>query len=186
DDAVQGARASMQRVTHNEATIRTSNGSFNDWLCRATADLAMMTTETPQGPYPYAGVPWYCTPFGRDGIITALQQLWMHPDLARGVLRFLARAQATETVPERDAEPGKIVHEMRGGEMAALGEIPFSRYYGSVDATPLFVMLAAAHYARTGDAALVRELWPNVCRALDWIDRDGDRDRDGFVEYARR
>jgi glycogen debranching enzyme len=186
DDAVQGARATVLRVMHHEATIRTSSPSFNDWICRATADIAMMTTETPQGQYPYAGVPWYCTPFGRDGIITALQQLWMHPDLGRGVLRFLASTQATDTVPERDAEPGKIVHEMRAGEMAALGEIPFSRYYGSVDATPLFVMLAAAHYARTGDAALVRELWPHVCRALDWIDHDGDRDGDGFVEYARR
>src|SRR5262249_14726696 len=106
--------------------------------------------------------------------------------LARGVLRFLAASQATTTDTARDTEPGKIVHEMRGGEMAALGEVPFGRYYGSVDATPLFVILAAAHFVRTGDLALVRELWPAVCRALEWIDRDGDRDGDGFVEYARR
>jgi glycogen debranching enzyme len=102
------------------------------------------------------------------------------------VLRFLAATQATETRPESDAEPGKIVHEMREGEMAALGEIPFARYYGSVDATPLFVLLAGAYFARTGDDETVMELWPAVRRALDWIDRLGDADGDGFVEYHRR
>jgi glycogen debranching enzyme len=186
DDAVHATRASMLRLTQEECTVRTSSAAFNDWITRSTADLAMMTTQTDAGPFPYAGVPWFCTPFGRDGIITALELLWAKPSLARGVLRFLAATQATETRPEADAEPGKIVHEMRAGEMAALREIPFARYYGSVDATPLFVMLAAAYHARTGDDALVRELWPNVTRALDWMGREGDVDGDGFVEYARR
>jgi glycogen debranching enzyme len=186
DDAVHAARASILTAAEHECTVRTSSPSFNEWLHRSTADLAMMTTQTPYGPYPYGGVPWYCTPFGRDGITTALEQLWMNPALARGVLRFLAATQATEARPESDAEPGKIVHEMREGEMAALGEIPFARYYGSVDATPLFVLLAGAYYARTGDDELVTELWPSVSRALDWIHGPGDPDGDGFVEYQRR
>src|SRR6185369_16581692 len=186
DEAVRATRTSMARVVQQECTVRTSSAAFNDWIARSTADLAMMTTETPEGPFPYAGVPWFCTPFGRDAIITALELLWVNPTIARGVLRFLAATQATENKPESDAEPGKILHEMRTGEMAALGEIPFARYYGTVDATPLFVMLAADYYARTGDEVLVHEIWPHVTRALDWMDRDGDRDGDGFVEYGRR
>jgi len=186
DDAVLGARASMVRMTQHECAVRTSSPAFNDWIARSTADLAMMTTQTPEGPFPYAGVPWFCTPFGRDAIVTALELLWANPAIARGVLRFLAATQATENRAESDAEPGKILHEMRSGEMAVLGEIPFARYYGSVDATPLFVILAAAYFARTGDEALVREIWPNVLRALEWIDQYGDRDGDGFVEYTQR
>jgi glycogen debranching enzyme len=167
-----------------ECQIRTENPQFNEWLDRSLADLRMMTTDTPLGPYPYAGIPWYSTPFGRDGIITALQALWVDPLLARGVLKYLASTQATTRKPEEDAEPGKILHEQRLGEMAALGEIPFGRYYGSVDATPLFVMLAGEYYSGSGDRTLVEEIWPNIERALEWIDRSGDLDQDGFVEYA--
>ena len=145
-----------------------------------------MTPELATGPYPYAGVPWFNTPFGRDGIITALECLWVRPELARGGLSFLPATQATLADPARDAEPGKIMHETRNGEMAALGEMPFGRYYGSVDATPLFVLLAGAYFERTADRTFAERIWPHVEAALAWIDNEGDRDRDGFVEYERR
>jgi glycogen debranching enzyme len=183
--ALERAEALLRKSRAKSCDFYTSNVEFNDWVNRSLADLDMMLSETPEGLYPYAGVPWFSTPFGRDGIITALQTLWVNPDIARGVLRYLAATQADSTVPEQDAEPGKILHETRRGEMAALGEIPFGRYYGSVDSTPLFVMLAGAYHERTADRAFAEMIWPHVERALRWIDTDGDRDGDGFVEYFR-
>ncbi|MCM2252080.1 MAG: amylo-alpha-1,6-glucosidase [Ramlibacter sp.] len=169
-----------------QCAVVTSNPLVNLWLDRSVSDLSMLTTRLPTGPYPYAGVPWFSTAFGRDGIITALEYLWVDPSLARGVLSYLAASQATALDSQNDAEPGKILHEARRGEMAQTREIPFGRYYGSVDSTPLFLVLAAAYYRRTGDLALVRSLWPNVRMALEWIDQWGDADGDGFVEYSRR
>jgi glycogen debranching enzyme len=144
----------------------------------------MMTIGNLEKNYPYAGVPWFSTVFGRDGIIVAMETLWLAPSIARGVLQFLAETQATEVDESREAEPGKILHELRHGEMANLGEIPFARYYGSVDATPLFVMLAGNYYERTGDKQFIKQLWPNILAAVRWMDDYGDVDGDGFVEYA--
>jgi glycogen debranching enzyme len=177
------AAESAERLT---STISSSNERFNQWMERSQVDLDMLLTAEPQGLYPYAGVPWFATPFGRDGIITAIECLWNAPSIARGVLAFLSATQATEIAPDQDAEPGKILHEARGGEMAALGEIPFRRYYGSVDSTPLYLILAGQYYRRTGDLAFIRSIWPNLKLALEWIDRYGDLDGDGFVEYCRQ
>ncbi len=186
DRAFASLTGDLSRASFSSCRIQASSDDLDEWIARSVSDLQMMVTETPHGAYPYAGVPWFSTPFGRDGIITALEALWFEPALARGVLAYLAATQADRTEPERDAQPGKILHEARGGEMAALGEVPFGRYYGSVDATPLYVMLAAAYLRRTGDVAFVEKLAPHVDRALAWIQCAGDLDGDGFVEYARQ
>jgi glycogen debranching enzyme len=178
-------RREMRRSAAGAASIETSNNIFNEVLCQSMADLNMLMTDTAQGRYPYAGIPWYSTTFGRDGIITALQMLWIDPRIARGVLKRLAFYQARTVDPLADAEPGKILHEMRGGEMADLHEVPFAQYYGSVDATPLFVLLAGLYVEHTGDDETLAELWPAIEAALAWIDGAGDPDRDGFVEYQR-
>lgn len=167
-------------------TLVSTNERFTRWAERSAADVEMMVRGNPERGYPYAGVPWFSTVFGRDGIITALECLWLAPELAEGVLQYLAVTQASDFQPESDAEPGKIVHEIRKGEMAALGEVPFGCYYGSVDSTPLFIMLAGAYYERTGNREFIADLWPAVVSALQWIDRYGDVDGDGFVEYNRQ
>jgi glycogen debranching enzyme len=188
-DFAAAARKAGERVAtlrRAAAAIASSNTAFDAWIDRSQADLDMLLTDQPSGPYPYAGIPWFNTAFGRDGIISALETLWLMPQVARGVLAFLATTQAKETDPARDAEPGKILHEWRKSEMAALGEVPFGRYYGTVDATPLFVMLAAAYRQRTGDTGFIETIWPNIEAALLWMRSHGDGDHDGFVEYDRR
>ncbi len=184
--ALRDARRALHTASARAASVATSNETFNEAARRSVADLTMLVTETPQGPYPYAGIPWFSTVFGRDALITALQTLWMDPAIARGVLGYLAANQAMTSDAASDAEPGKILHEVRHGEMAELGEVPFRRYYGSVDSTPLFVMLAGAYLKRTGDIATLGRLWPNLQAALHWIEHEGDPDGDGFVEYYRR
>ncbi|HME91811.1 MAG TPA: amylo-alpha-1,6-glucosidase [Myxococcaceae bacterium] len=186
ETAFKAASRALEQIEQGECRIHSSNEQFNNWVNRSASDLRMMVTQLPTGPYPYAGVPWFSAPFGRDGILTALEALWFNPALARGALGFLAATQSKQVDPERDAEPGKILHELRKGEMAALREIPFGRYYGSVDATPLFAILAGEYFKATGDRALVEEIWPNLIAAVEWLDTFGDPDRDGFVEYSRR
>ena len=186
DEAFRRNAEVRHAALSRSCTLEASNPLVNLWFKRSLSDLAMLTTQLDTGPYPYAGVPWYSTTFGRDGILTAREHLWLDPSLAKGVLTFLARTQATSEEPERDAEPGKILHEARKCEMARTHEVPFERYYGTVDATPLFVGLAGAYHERTGDLEFIRSIWPNILLALEWIDRHGDRDGDGFVEYARR
>jgi glycogen debranching enzyme len=183
---MRAARQALRDSSGRAASIDSTNTLFNEVARRAVSDLYMLVTDTPLGPYPYAGTPWFSTPFGRDGIITALMTLWADPSIAKGVLKFLAATQATAIEPERDAEPGKILHEMRHGEMANLREVPFGRYYGSVDATPLFILLLGEYFSRSGDIDTIKELWPHALAALNWIDTYGDRDGDGFVEYYRQ
>ncbi|NHN89193.1 amylo-alpha-1,6-glucosidase [Acetobacter conturbans] len=185
EGAVQARRA-LRRSSSRASAIASSNEAFNEAIRRCICDIYMLVTDKKTGPYPYAGVPWYSTVFGRDGLITALQTLWIDPEIAKGVLQYLAMKQAEKEDPAADAEPGKILHEVRLGEMAELGEVPFRCYYGSIDSTPLFVMLAGEYLDRTGDVGTLSQLWPNITRAIDWIERFGDRDGDGFVEYERR
>jgi len=186
DNAFEKLKRSYRDRWKNACIVETSNEQFNDWLNHSRTDLNMMLTATPHGLYPYAGIPWYSTVFGRDGIITAMETLWVQPEIARAVLSYLAAEQATEFDSGKDAEPGKILHEVRKGEMAALGEVPFGRYYGSVDATPLFVVLASLYHERTGDTDFLRAIWPKIEKALGWMDDYGDMDGDGFVEYSSK
>jgi glycogen debranching enzyme len=183
--AATRARLAMRAKQRRGASIASASPLFSDWMDRSRADLALLTSELETGPYPYAGIPWFSTPFGRDAVITALQTLWLDPGLARGVLRFLAHHQAQEDSAFLDAAPGKIMHETRKGEMSATRELPFGRYYGGVDTTPLFVMLAEAYAERSGDHALIDQLWPALQAATGWIERVCDADPNGLLVYAR-
>lgn len=180
------ARLAMRARRRRGASVRGPRSPrFNEWLDQSRADVALLTTDLPTGPYPYAGTPWFSTPFGRDGIICAWQMLWLDPSLAKGVLTYLASRQAKEVSAFMDAQPGKIMHETRGGEMSALGEVPFGLYYGGVDTTCLFVALAGAYARRTGDLETIRTLWPNLIAACDWMQTYGDSNGDGLIDYAR-
>jgi glycogen debranching enzyme len=183
--ALVGVHREMRSRRESMARVNTGNPLFDAWLDRSLADLGLLTTQLDTGPYPYAGIPWFSTPFGRDAVITSLQMLWLQPSLARGVLRFLAEHQARETSAFRDAEPGKIMHEFRRSEMAATGEVPFALYYGGVDTTPLFIVLAGAYVEHTGDDALIDELWPALERAAQWVIDKCDRNPYGLLDYQR-
>jgi len=183
--AAARARRGMRTRLRRSARLRTSGRLFNEWIDKSHADLALLTSELPTGPYPYAGIPWFSTAFGRDAIITSLQMLWLDPTLACGVLTFLSHHQAHETSSFQDSAPGKIMHETRKGEMTTMRELPFGRYYGGVDTTPLFLMLAGAYAERTGDLTLIEELWPSLVEAMSWIERVSDAHPDGFLAYAR-
>jgi glycogen debranching enzyme len=167
-----------QLRTSWDALARSFGQSVSD-----LASLRMRSNNSGIGKLPGAGVPWFMTVFGRDTIITCLQTLIFGPELARTALEVLADLQATEDDPRIDAEPGKIVHEVRHGKAARSW---FDRYYGTVDATPLYLILLSEVWRWTDDASLVRDLKGPALAALEWIDEYGDRDGDGFVEYERR
>jgi len=183
--AIARARRAIRSRERRGAIVRCSDDGFNSWFEQSRADLSLLTSDLPSGPYPFAGIPWFSTPFGRDGVISAWQLLWLDPSLARGVLAYLAGRQAQDDSRFRDSQPGKIMHETRGGEMAALKEVPFGLYYGGVDTTPLFVALAAAYLERTNDVGFVGALWPTLTRAIAWVGTYGDSNGDGFVDYQR-
>ena len=167
-------------------TFRSNNEILDSGLLwRSREDLRVLCDDLPTGPYPTAGIPWYAVPFGRDGIITSIQTLALNPDLAYGTLGYLAAHQGSEVNPSREEEPGKIFHEIRFGELANLHLIPHTPYYGSVDATPLFLCLLVELLDWTGDVDLLTRLTPNVLAALQWCDKYGDLDGDGFVEYQQ-
>jgi glycogen debranching enzyme len=166
--------------------IASDNELFGGLVATSKRDLRALVMPAPGGRIVAAGIPWYVAPFGRDALITANEALLLNPDLARDALRVLAALQAKEDDPWRDAEPGKVMHELRVGELARTGIVPHTPYYGTVDATPLFLMCAADYHAWTGDLETLRALRPALDRALAWIDVYGDRDGDGFIEYERR
>lgn len=186
DVAVHRLRRSYEEWERDCTQIVTDNELFNQWLTRGLRDLRALYTRTEWGGILAAGIPWYVAVFGRDSLLAAHQVLTVTARPAREVLELLAGLQGTEDDPWRDEEPGKILHEIRRGELAGAGLIPHTPYFGSVDATPWFVLLYAQHFRWTGDVEFAKGLVPNVKAALNWIDSYGDRDGDGFVEYQTR
>lgn len=167
-------------------TLETDNETFNSLLKRSVLDLRLLMEDTPEGLVPVAGIPWFACVFGRDSLITSLQTLMLNPQIATSTLRFLAKRQGTKVDPWRDEEPGKIVHEIRKGELAKLGEIPHSAYYGSVDSTPLFLILFAETMRWLDDNELYEEIIPAAKDALKWMENYSDLDGDGYIEYVSR
>jgi glycogen debranching enzyme len=179
-------RSGREEIARQAVKIQTDHEYVNQWLERARTDLHMLLTDTPHGRIPYAGIPWYVAPFGRDSLIAALQVLAFEPEIARGTLRFLAHHQGRTGDSFTDQEPGKILHEYRGGELAACREIVFIPYYGSVDATPLFLIVLAEYLRWSQDAPFARELWPAVVGAVEWIERGGTAEHDHYLRYVTR
>jgi glycogen debranching enzyme len=186
DAAVHLVRRSYEDWERESAHIDTDNEVFNQLLVRGLRDLRALYTTTDRGGVMAAGIPWYVAVFGRDALISSHQMLMVNPQPARDALSLLAHYQGQRDDPWRDEQPGKILHEIRRGELAGAGHVPHTPYYGSVDATPLFVFLFAQYFRWTGDVDFANELLPNVRAALEWIDRYGDLDGDGFVEYLCR
>ncbi|MDX2169445.1 MAG: amylo-alpha-1,6-glucosidase [Deltaproteobacteria bacterium] len=184
DTALAAVRAERARTAAQFPAITSTNALFDEWLSRSRSDLALLRHVGPHGDYLYAGVPWFATIFGRDGLLSGWETLAFAPEISAGVLCRLAATQGAREDPERDEAPGKILHELRHGEMAACGEVPFGRYYGSVDATPLFVALLAAYVERTADLEQARALWPAAEAASEWI--TSSLDARGYLSYLRR
>lgn len=186
DESFIELHESYQDWFSNCTVLETDNELFNQLLKRSVLDLRLLMEPTPEGSVPTAGIPWFACIFGRDSLITSLQTLMLNPQIAVSTLRFLAKHQGTKVDPWRDEEPGKIVHEIRKGELANLKEIPHAAYYGSVDATPLFLMLFAETMNWLDDNDLFEEILPAAKAALDWMEKYGDLDGDGYLEYLSR
>ena len=174
---------SYQSWNDKTTKVQTDYLPLQRMIERGVSDLRVLLTDVGYGPFPVAGLPWFGVPFGRDSLIAALQMLSFNPDVAKGTLRTLAHYQGVNNDPWRDEQPGKIMHEIRYGELANTNQIPFTPYYGSVDSTPLFLVLLVEYVKWTNDLTLVKELIPNILAALNWIDQYGDLDGDGLVEY---
>lgn len=168
------------------AVPETDHEGFNRVLQRSSPDLRLLMEPTLQGSVPVAGIPWFGCIMGRDSLITSLQTLMLNPQIAINTLRFLAKHQGQKVNPWHDEEPGKIIHEIRRGELANLDEIPFAAHYGSVDPTPLFLMVFAETMKWLDDAQLFEELLPAAKFALEWMENYGDMDGDGYLEYVSR
>ncbi|WP_139489776.1 amylo-alpha-1,6-glucosidase [Brevibacillus dissolubilis] len=185
ETAVQALEASYEEWLGQSAQVESDMPLFDKLYQRGVQDLRVLLTDLGYGRFPVAGLPWYAVPFGRDSLIAALQMLSSNREVARGTLLTMAQYQGTKQDEWRDEQPGKIMHEIRFGELAGSNQVPFTPYYGTIDATPLFLILLIEYYHWSGDLALVGQLLPHVERALDWIKQWGDRDGDEFVEYHR-
>lgn len=176
-------KSNYKKWEEDSLIIKTDNENFNRIINKSLLDLKLLQTDLGEGFIPIAGIPWFAVPFGRDSIITSLQTLVMNPKIARGTLRTLTRFQGKEFNEDREEEPGKIMHEIRSGELAHLNLIPHTPYYGTIDATLLFLVLAVEYFHWTGDLGFIKKILPHLCAALRWIDKYGDIDQDGYVEY---
>ncbi|KGX90797.1 amylo-alpha-1,6-glucosidase [Pontibacillus marinus] len=186
DQAYAACENELEQWMNDQTKVTTSHPIINKTLERAEKDLYLLATDIGQGSFPVAGIPWFCVPFGRDSMITAIQSLVLNPDLAKSTLLTLAHLQGDIENDWNEEAPGKILHEMRNGEMANLNEIPFKRYYGSIDSTPLYIVLFAETIRWTGDMELMNELLPSVEKALDYVEQYADLDGDGFVEFHKQ
>ena len=186
DERVARAHADYRNWAETSASVHTSEEAFNQALSQAVADLKALQIHWDGRRVISAGVPWYASPFGRDALVTGFQALLINPEIARDALFFLAAHQGKKVDAFREEEPGKILHEIRRGELARTGEVPHTPYYGSVDSTPLFIILFTEYLQWTDDRQTGEQLLPAAEAALRWIEEYGDKDGDGFVEYERK
>ena len=187
DDALLALQRSYRYWNRELTHVSTDNAFLSQGLLRRSQmDLRILVDEFDTGLLPMAGIPWYSAPFGRDALIASIQTLMLNPEIARGTLRYLASQQGKRVDPAREEDPGKILHEIRYGELANLKQIPHTPYYGAVDATPLFLVCMVAMMDWLNDRDFFVELFPHLLAALRWIDEYGDLDGDGFVEYQQR
>jgi glycogen debranching enzyme len=182
DEGLERTKAAYPRWFAASASIHTDNPAVNELLERSLSDIRMLCDRYPTGLYPTAGLPWYAVPFGRDQLITSMLMLPVNPELSRGVLRYLAARQGRRNDPGSEEQPGKILHEVRTGEVVDRGLWPH-HLYGTIDATPLFLCALAETVDWTGDESILDELWTHAEAAIEWCDKYGDLDEDGYIEY---